>query len=385
MLTELKIKNLKPRAKKYLIRDERGLYLRVDPNGRKYFIFRFFENKKERQFSLGTYPEVSLKDARIKRDELQQRRGKGEHLISAKMVSGEQFGEIASEWLSVRMSDKSKAYLKGINLKLKNYIMPKLGHRPVKDIKTPEILHICREIEKRGFLETATRVKNIIGQIFRFAIAAGYCDIDPTVSLKGALKTIKHKHMAAIFEPEQIGLLMRSMRLYPYIITRAAMLFSIYTFCRPGEIRMAEWTEVDFDKKIWRIPAERMKARREHIVPLSRQALEILNELYGCTGSSKYIFPSIRSNKLPMSDGTVRIALRPLGFSKEVITPHGFKAMFSPIANEHGFNADVIERQLSHLDKNQVRAAYNRAKYLSDRVKIMQWWADYLDGLAEGE
>ena len=174
------------------------------------------------------------------------------------------------------MSGKAKNYLKGINLRLNKYILPKLAHRPIKEIKTPEILLICRTIEQRGFLETASRVKNIIGQIFKFAIASGYCDYDPSAALAGALKLAKPKHMTAIFEPEQIGLLMRSMKAYPFLITRTAMLLSIYTFCRPGEIRMAEWSEIDFDKKIWRIPAARMKMRREHVVPLASQVVELL-------------------------------------------------------------------------------------------------------------
>ena len=381
MLTELKIKNLKPRDKKYMLSDGRGLWLRVDPNGRKYFIFRFTENKKERQFSLGVYPVISLADARIKRDELQNKRAKGEYLISAKNVKCNLFSEVAAEWLEVKMNDKAAGYLKSINLRLKKYILPKLKNRPIKEIKTPEVLEICRRLENKDFIETSQRVCNIIGQIFRFAVAAGYCDYDVTSALRGALKTAKPKHYAAIFEPKEIALLMKSMRAYPYDITRAAMLFSIYTFVRPGEVRHAEWSEFDFDKKIWKIPAAKMKMRSEHIVPLSKQVMKILEELKCLTGEFKYLFPAARNVNQPMSENTVRVALRTMGFSKSVITPHGFRAMFSTIANEHGFNPDVIERQLSHTERNQVRAAYNRAEYLPERIKIMQWWADYLDSL----
>lgn len=380
MLSELQVKSAKPKEKYYMLRDDRGLYLRVDTSGRKYWILRYWENKKEHQISLGPYPDLSLKDARIKRDELQTARAKGENLSSRTAKIPQLFLEATDEWLKVRMTDKAESYLRTIHFRLNKYILPEIGEMPLKEITSGNILQLCRKIEGTGHNETARRVKTVIGQIFRFAIAAGWVENDPTFALMGALKPRRNKHYATLIKPSEIGILMRAMKAYPYTIMRCAMLFSIYTFARPGEVRSAEWSEINGDT--WDIPAGKMKMKRRHIVPLSSQVKAIIEELRPLTGKGRWLFPSPRNNGHCMSENGVRVALRTIGFSKEQITPHGFRSMFSTIANEHGINRDVIERQLAHVEENSVRGAYNHAEYLPERIKVMQWWADWLDELS---
>jgi len=377
MLTELQIKTAKPKEKSYFIRDDRGLYLRIDPSGRKYWILRYQDNKKASQLSLGSYPAVSLKDARIKRDEIQNKRAQGESLSRTK--EPQTFSEAADEWLKIRMKDKSEGYLKTINLRLKNYILPELGDVPLKEITPRSVLTLCRSLEAKGIFETAARVKVLIGQVFRYSIAAGYADNDPTYSLIGALTPKKEIHYPTFTDEKDIKILMRAIKAYPYIVLRSALLFSVYTVARPGEIRKAEWKEIKGD--IWDIPAEKMKMHRRHIVPLSQQAQKVLTELREITGKGRYLFPSPRNDGRCMSENGVRVALRSMGFSKEQIVPHGFRAMFSTIANEKGFNRDVIERQLAHAERNSVRGAYNHAEYINERIKLLQWWSDYLESL----
>ena len=379
MLTELQVKNTKPKEKPYMLRDDRGLYLRIDPSGRKYWILRYWEQKKEHQLSLGPYPDLSLKDARLKRDEIQSDRAKGKSPSLKSANIPQTFSEAAREWLKVRMKDKAEGYLKTILYRLNKYILPMLGAFSLKEITSGNILHICRRVEDTGHDETAKRVKTIIGQIYRFAIAAGWTDTDPTAALLGALRPRINQHYATFTNPADIAILMKAIKAYPYTIIRCALLFSVYTAARPGEIRYAEWAEIKND--IWDIPAERMKMKRRHIVPLSTQARAILDELKPITGTSKWLFPSPRDNGHCMSENGVLVALRTIGFTKEQITPHGFRAMFSTIANEHGINRDVIERQLAHVEGNTVRGAYNHAEYLPERVRLMQWWSDYLDSL----
>ena len=381
MLTEFEVKNAKPRNVSYMIRDEHGLYLRIDPSGCKYWIFRYWENKKEHKTSLGPYPELSLKDARAKSDNLRSIRAKGERISTRSEKVPQLFSEVASEWLKIRMKGKAENYLCTIRYRLNKYILPELGATPLQKIESPDVLRLCRKIENTGHEETARRVKTVVGQIFRFAIASGWTKYDPTSALLGALSPRRNKHYAALLDPSEISILMRSMKAYPYTLIRCAMLFSIYTAARPGEIRAAEWSEIKGD--VWDIPSEKMKMKRRHIVPLSKQAQAIIAELRPLTGNGRYIFPTPRNNGKCMSENGVRVALRTIGFTKEQITPHGFRAMFSTIANEYGWNRDVIERQLAHVEGNSVRGAYNHAEYMPERVRLMQWWADYLDELAK--
>lgn len=376
MITESQAKSAKPKEKPYMLRDDRGLYLRIDPSGRKYWILRYWQNKKEHQLSLGSYPEISLKDARIKRDEIQTARAKGE---TPAAHSPQLFCDVVKEWLKVRMSDKTEGYLRTVIIRLNKHILPEIGTKELKQITSGDILRLCRKIEDNGRDDTAMRVKMLIGQVYRFAIAASYTDSDPTSALHGALRNHKKQHYPTFTNPAEIALLMKAVKSYPYTVMRCAILFSIYTAARPGEIRAAEWSEINGD--FWEIPAEKMKMRRKHIVPLSSQIKAVLAELRPITGKNKYLFPSPRNDGRCMSENGVRVALRAIGFTKEQIVPHGFRAMFSTIANEHGMNRDVIERQLAHIEQNAVRGAYNHAEYMPERIKLMQWWADYLDGL----
>ena len=380
MLTELQVKGAKPKDKRYMMRDDKGLYLRVDTSGNKYWILRYWDQKKEHQISLGPYPDLSLKDARIKRDEIQTARAKGENPLSIIGHFPQVFADVVAEWLKVRMSDRAESYVRTVRIRLNRYILPKIGAKPLSKITSADILQICRNIENLGHDETARRVKTLIGQVYSFAIAAGYAESDPTAALQGALKPKIHKHYATFTNPSEIAILMRAMKAYPYTVMRCAMLFSVYTFARPGEVRSAEWTEIKDD--VWDIPAGKMKMKRRHIVPLSSQVKAVLDELRPITGKGRWLFPSPRENGHCMSENGVRVAFRTIGFTKEQITPHGFRAMFSTIANGHGINRDVIERQLAHVENNTVRGAYNHAEYMPERIKLMQWWADYLDDIA---
>ena len=360
-----------------MLRDERGLYLRVDPSGRKYWILRYWEAKREHQISLGPYPDIGLKDARLKRDEIQTARAKGESpRRPAPAPTQHTLADVAQEWLKVRMSEKSPSYLRTIQLRLAKYILPALGPWDIGSITPGDILRLCRRIEGEGHIETASRVKTVIGQVFRFAIAAGYTDMDPTASLGGALQVRTERHFSTITDPREIGLLMRAMSAYPYPILRTAMLFSALTFARPGEVRQAMWAE--FQSDVWDIPAAKMKMRRRHLVPLSKQVQELLSELRTYTGHSPYLFPSPRSDARPISQDAVRVTLRAIGYTKDQITPHGFRAMASTILHENGFNPLIIERQLAHVQLNTVARAYNHAEYLIERRELMQWWANWL-------
>ena len=381
MITDIQAKNMKPRERSFMVRDDRGLYLRIDPNGRKHWIFRYWKEGREHQKSIGSYPATSLKAARVLRDELQARREQGSD-ISTPPRTSPRMKDIVQEWWDVKMAPLSAGYQKSISLRLKRYVLPALGERRITDITSGEVLRVLRQIETAGHVETALRVKVIIGQVFRFAVASDRTDSDPTSSLKGALRTPTPKHFATMTDPEEIRHLVRTMREYPYPIMRAAMLFSILTFARPGEVRAAEWAEIDLDRQEWRIPTEKMKMRRPHIVPLAAQALAVLEELRPITGSGRWLFPSPRNDGRCMSENGVRVALRSMGFTNEQITPHGFRAMFSTWANERNYPPDVIEACLAHQDRNAIRAAYNRAEYLEQRRELLQKWADWLESLA---
>lgn len=378
MITDLAAKGAKPREKSYRLHDGGGLYLRVDPSGRKYWILRYWVQGKERQTSLGPYPLLSVRDAREKRDAAQKARARGELLAERRSVPT--FETITAEWLDVRMRDKTAEYLRIINLRLKNYVIPALGALPVDRITAGDVLRMCRKAERLGYLMTAHRLKSIVGQILRFALAEGLIENDPTIALAGALRAPDRRHMATVTAPDQIAVIYRAMLDYPFTVMRSALLFSIYTAARPGEVRRAEWAEIEGD--IWSIPAHKMKMRRPHIIPLSSHCRTVLEELREATGAGRWLFPSARG-KGCMSSNAVRMALRGLGFARDLITPHGFRAMFSSRANEAGFRYDVIERQLAHQERNVIRGAYNHAEYLNERRELMEWWSGWLTSLIQ--
>ncbi len=377
-LTELMVKQAKVRDKAYTMSDGNGLILEVRPSGAKYWIVRYWVQGKERRKSLGPYPEVSLRAARDRNIDLRRA------LKSGKPNETETFALVAEEWFKKRIEPSiSEKHIQTIRFRLDSYVLPALGASKLSEITSSTVLALCRKIEERGVIETAHRVKLIIGQVFRYAIATDRAETDPTVALRGALQTRKEKHHGTLTDPAQVADLIRGILAYPYPVVRCGLMFSALTFCRPGEIRHAEWGEIDLDRQEWRIPAEKMKMKRAHIVPLATQTLKLLDELRALTGKGVWLFPSARNDGRPMSENTIRMGLRTMGYANGEMTPHGFRAMASTLLNENGFPPDVIERQLAHVEGNAVRAAYNHAEYLPERRKMMQWWADYLDELAK--
>jgi len=272
-----------------------------------------------------------------------------------------------------------------ITARLEKDVYPYIGNRPVNEVRAPELLSVLRRVENRGAIETAHRIRQHCGQVFRYAVATGRAERDPSQDLRGALQPSKTVHHASITEPKKVGGLMRAIDSYEgYQVSRCALQLAPLLFVRPGELRQAEWTEFDLDNAEWRIPADKMKMKQPHIVPLSTQAITILKDIHPLTGSGRYVFPSVRTRKRPMSENTVTGALRRLGYQSGEMTGHGFRSMASTLLNEQGWNRDAIERQLAHAERDEVRAAYNYAEHLPERKRMMQAWADYLDGLKNG-
>jgi len=388
---DVTFRNAKPREKAYKIPAERGLYMLVKPNGSKAWRFKYRYLGKEKLLSIGMYPDITLADAIEARDSARKLLAnkidpgfdKQVKKRSAKLAAENSFEAIAREWYVKFSSKWTPSHGERILRRLEKDIFPWLGQRPISEIKAPELLSALRRIENRGAIETAHRAQQNCGQVFRYAIATGRAERDPSADLRGALAPTKKKHHASIIDPHEIGNLLRAFDGYHgHFVTKCALRLAPLLFVRPGELRKAEWSEFNFNNAEWRIPAAKMKMREMHIVPLSTQAIAILKELEALTGTSKYVFPSIRSNKRPMSENTVTGALRRLGYTKDEMTGHGVRSMASTILNEQGWNRDAIERQLAHAERNAVRAAYNYAEHLPERRKMMQWWADYLNQLA---
>ncbi len=394
-LTDTAIRALKPGAKDYKAADEKGLYLLVTPTGGRLWRLKYRSpGGVERKLSLGGYPDVSLKDARDLRDDARkllasgadpaEKKRRDRH--AAKVSAANSFVAVAQSYI-----DKGKREGRAEATTAKQEWLLKLldrtiGQRPVAEIEPFELLEAVRRYETTGRTEAAHRALQFASQVFRYAIANQLAKSDPTRDLRGALVSHKAKHHAAILEPKQAGELLRAIDGYEGSpVTQLALQLSALLFVRPGELRHAEWTEFDIDAAIWRIPGEKMKRRLEHVVPLAKQALALLETLRGLTGDGKYVFPSIRTPARPMSENTVNAALRRLGYTKEDMTAHGFRAMASTLLNESGkWSSDAIERALAHKDKDAVRAAYHRGAHWNERVEMAQWWADYLDTLRKG-
>ena len=383
MLTDKEVRALVPRAVRYMKSDRDGLYIEVVPSGQMYWWLRCKVNGKSRKFSLGKYPDVSLKEARVasvlKKREVE--------IMSGNTPDDVKFSELAEDWYKNKIASKAPGYSRTIEGRLRQYVLPPFINRTARSIKPFEILAVCRGVQDKGYMDTSHRVLSIYSQVFKYGAAMGAVESDPCYTLQGALISVRHKHMATLTDPRDVADLMTKIYYYRQPKVRNAMLFSAYTFCRPGEIRGALWSEVDFSRAEWRIPAERMKMKRVHVVPLSRQALGVLENqkaiLEAAGNRSQFVFPSERGPHIPMSADTVRVAIRSLGFGPEQMTAHGFRGMASTILNESGlWSADAIERQLAHVPGNDdVRAAYNYAQYLPERIKMMQWYADELSGL----
>jgi integrase len=335
---------------------------------------------------------VSLKGARGRRDEARKLLAndvdpgevrKAERVAKAE-AGANTFEALAREWMATRGKEWSASYAGKTQSALERHAFPSIGNRPIGDVTAPDLLALLRAIEKRGTVDMAHRIQQHCGAIFRYAIATGRARYDPVPSLAGALATVKQQHFAAITDPAEFAQLLRDIDNYRgEATTKAAMQLLSLTFQRTKEVRFAEWSQIDAPAALWRIPAEVMKMKEAHIVPLSRQALTVLEELRPLTGAGRLIFPSAIGRERPISENTVTYGLARMGY-KGRMTGHGFRSVASTLLNEHGFRHDVIERQLAHAERNAVRAAYNRAEYLPERTKMMQQWADYLDQLKAG-
>lgn len=398
-LTDTAIRSAKPQAKPFKLFDSGGLHLIVTPTGRKWWRWKYRFGGKAKGLSFGVYPDVSLKSAREKRDAARKQLAAGVDPGAARkaeklaQAGAESFEAIAREWHAKFSPRWAASHGDRILRRLESDIFPWLGKRPIAEIKAPELLAVLRRIESRGALETTHRAMQNCGQVFRYAVATGRAERDPIGDLRGALPPAKEKHHASIIEPRRVAELLRTIDSYQgFFATKCALRLAPLVFVRPGELRKAQWSEIDLDKGEWRIPAERMKMREQHIVPLSRQAAEILRELEPLTNrpiasrpnAPCYVFPSARTRERPMSDNAILAALRRMGYTKEEMTGHGFRSMASTLLHEQGWNHQVIERQLAHAERNAVSAAYNFAEHLPERRKMMQAWADYLDGLKTG-
>lgn len=390
-LTEMQVKAAKPGEKRYSIRDDNGLYLDVMTSGSKYWRIRYWFAGKERRLSLGEYPILSLKEARFKRDAVRKMVHDGIDPTSQAIRTSEEiqtatFGSTFEEWMDKRITPVcTPRYAAQVRSRITMHILPYLSNTPIADISSLDLLNVLRRMEARGTTDIAHRVKQICGQVFRYGIATGVCDNDPSVALKGALLAHKMKHMASIIDPRELARLLQAIDVYPHTIVRCAMKLQALTFVRPTELRTAEWSEISIENAEWIIPKEKMKMRTPHVVPLSTQSLEVLEEIRACSGHGRYVFPSGRApaGNRPMSENGVLAALRSMGFEKSVMTGHGFRSTASTLLNANGWNKDYIERQLAHQDRDSVRASYNFADYLPERREMMQWWGNYLDLLRD--
>lgn len=389
VLNDTKIHSAKPRDRAFKLYDERGLFLLATPTGGRLWRLKYQLHGHEKLISLGAYPDVTLKRARDRReaarkliaDEIDpsaQRR-------TERAVLSQTFQGVANEWLELQRMSLAPETISILGARLRSGLYPYLGNRPIAAITAREVLMALKRIEARGRHETAHRVRALAGRVFRYAVATGRAQHDVAADLKDALAPVKSKNIASVTDPSRVGELMRTIHGYSgQPVTALALRLAPLVFVRPGELRAAEWSEFDLVGAEWRIPAARMKMREAHIVPLARQALSILRELEPLARGGRYLFPSLRTRDRPMSDNTINAALRRLGYSSAEQTGHGFRSMASTLLNEQGFPPDVIELQLAHSERNKVRAAYNKAQRLPERRKMMQTWADYLDGLRMG-
>jgi len=387
-LSDTAIRKAKPKAKPFKLADGGGLYLLVQPSGSKWWRYKYRFAGKEKLLALGSYPETNLMEAREQHLQARKLLAAGNDPGEAKRVAKRlvsikaenTFEPLAREWLEQNKNQWSKLYAADVTKRLENHIFPKLGHRPLAEITTTDILDVLRVIEASGALDMAQRLMQVCGQVFRYAITTARAERNPVTDLRGALKTPVRKHHAYL-KADELPEYLEKLEAYDGgVETKLALKFLLLTFVRTVELRGAEWPEINFDKAEWRIPAERMKMKDLHIVPLSKQAMAVLAELKKHTGNRKHLFPNQHNPVKVMSENTILFALYRMGYHSKA-TGHGFRATASTILNEHGFHSDVIERQLAHVERNKVRAAYNHAEYLPERRKMMQWWADYIDGI----
>ncbi len=393
-LTDTAVRNAKPRDSEYKLADGGGLYLLVTPSGGRLWRLKYRIHGLEKKLSLGRYPDLTLSAARKQRDNAREAVANGDdpaaakrrQRIVAKIAVGTTFGDVALEYID-KCEREGKSPATVVKLRWsREWLLPAIGLRPVDQIEPHEVLAVLKRQETAGSLETAKRTRAFASRVFRYAVATARAKSDPASLLLGAVASPKAKHYAAIIDAKRAGDLLRAINAYGgQPATRLALELLPHVFVRPGELRQAEWSELDFDAAVWRVPASRMKKRREHVVPLSRQSFAILERARAITGSGRFIFPAIGNLERPLSENTFTQALRRMGFSAEEMTAHGFRAMASTLLNESGkWSPDAIERALAHKDSDQVRAAYHRGAHWNERVAMAQWWGDYLDTLRAG-
>lgn len=396
-LTDIAIRNAKPRPKPYKMADALGLFLLVQPSGGKLWRLKYRVEGREKKLGFGVYPDVSLSDARKRRDEAREQlasgkdpsREKQRNKAKARIDAGNTFTAIAGEYCQKRRRDGQKGWAPATATRseyLLSLLNGSIGRMAINEIEPIDILGAIRKIESRGNLESARRTLQLAGAVFRYAVATARLSSDPTRDLRGALTAPTVTHYGAITDAVRVGELLRAIDGYDgQGFTKLAMQVAPHVFVRPGELRHAEWSEVDLDAGLWSIPAGKMKSRKAHQVPLSKQVLDMLRDLHSLTGPNGYVFPSIRSRARPMSENTINAGLRRLGYSSTEMTAHGFRAMASTLLNESGkWHPDAIERALAHGDTDKVRAAYHRGAHWQERVEMAQWWSDYLDQLRKG-
>ncbi|AMJ63062.1 tyrosine-type recombinase/integrase [Bosea sp. PAMC 26642] len=393
-LTDTAIRNAKAGDAVQKLSDGEGLQLWVMPTGKKLWNLAYRYEGKQKKLSIGPYPQIDLRSARATRDKAKDQLRAGQDpseqkklgRIAASASKALTFGLIADELIARKRREKKAERTIEKVIWLLDIARPALGRRPVADISAAEVLAVLRKVEARGKLETARRLRATIGQVFRYAIATARASNDPTFALRGALIAPTVTHHAAITAAKEVGGLLRAIDVFMgQPATRAALQLMALLFPRPGEVRNAEWTEFDLDSALWTIPPERMKMRRPHHIPLPSQAIAILKDLRAITGKGKLVFPSVRTTARPMSENTINAALRRMGYGVDEMTGHGFRAAASTLLNESGkWNPDAVERALAHQDEDETRRAYARGQHWDERVRMSQWWADYLDTLRSG-
>lgn len=390
-LTALEVRSAKGKERPYKISDSGGLYLFVQPTGRRYWRLAYRWAGKQQTMALGIFPDVSLADARAKRDDVRKVLAEGRNPVSvakeeaaaARLAEQITFRVVAEDWYA-KCEREGRAPITLQKQKwLLGFAYPLLGDRPINRISAHEVYEVLRSIEAKGHFETARRLRGTCGQVFRYAVATGRAERDVCADLRGSLTTPKVRHLAAITKPTEAGELMCAIDGFDgYRVTHVALRLAPHLFVRPGELRQAEWADFDFDEKVWTIPADKMKMRRPHCVPLSRQALSIIEEIKPVSGKHRYLFPCQGKRDRPMCENTLNLALQRLGYGGSRMTTHGFRSMASTLLNESGrWSSDAIERQLAHVDSNSVRRIYARGDYWDERVRMMQAWSDELERL----
>ena len=392
-LTDIQVKNAKPKTKEYKLSDGGGLHLLITPSGGKLWRFKYRFEGVEKRLTFKTYPEVSLADARHRRDDARKLIANGVDPASImkaqkeeKVASETTFEKVAREWFAKNEPVWSASHIKTVKSRLERDVYPIIGNRPIVEITRGEVISLIRRVEARGVIETADRIKIYCGQIFRYALNLELIPHNPVTDMRDVLSKREAGHHAAITDPKKLAGLMRSIDEFDgSFMVKCALKIAPLIFVRPGELRQMEWSEIDFETSQWNIPAEKMKMKTAHLVPLCRQVVVVLKELHPLTGNGKYVFPNYRTNERPMSEVALLAALRRMGYSKEEMTPHGFRATARTILDEVlQVRPDFIEHQLAHAVKDPNGRAYNRTAHLDERKKMMQLWADYLDGLKAG-